>query len=276
MIREIADGVFAQEGRYFQEQRTLVRGSRWCVLIDAPQYFDEAEELSAFAKDLTSDGVKVAIITHGHLDHTATLQVFHDALIAGTAASRQYMQQKGQDELERLSRDDDELKSVHLVLPSITFSSETAVYDDTGRCFRCIPSPGHSDDSLVVFLEDDKILFSGDSLSPIVPPYFPDSTSIKLEETLVKIRSLNADIIVPGHGRVISGLEVVREVSSAIKYLENLRTETLQRIIYGVSPDDAQNQIAWSDCSDKDAPPEEYLKYHRENIAKMAAEVCVG
>lgn len=64
MIKEIADGVFVQSGRYVQELRCLIRGTRWCTLIDAPQHYDEAEELDRLAKDLTPEGVRLAVLTH--------------------------------------------------------------------------------------------------------------------------------------------------------------------------------------------------------------------
>lgn len=273
MIREIKNGIFVQSGSYVQEQRTLLCGKKSCVLIDAPQYFDEAEELKAFAERETPGGVRMGVITHGHLDHIATLQAFYHIVVVSNSAAREYMLGKGQEELNRMKQDDKELWKIHQVVPSVTFSGEGSVFDDLGRTLRCIPSPGHSRDSQVIYLEDECVAFGGDTLSAVVPPYFPDGNSMALQESITRLANLGADILIPGHGPILYGDDIGREAGEAVKYLENLRHVVREAIGQGKKSEDLQREVTWEQCSDKPVPPEDMLKYHRENVSNIAGEI---
>jgi cyclase len=250
-----------------------VCGEDWCILIDAPQYFDEADELKEAALKDTGGDVKLAVITHGHLDHTATLQAFPGITVIATSAAREYMLGKGQHELDKMKQDDEELRNIRLIIPSVTFVSEGAVYDDVGRNLRCIPAPGHSNDSQIVFLESERIIFSGDTLSSVVPPFFPDGNSMQLQQSITELVNLNAQILVPGHGPLMHGEEIAHEAGKAVQYLENLRHQVREGVDNGESVETLQEKIEWDSCTDKPAPPEEYMKYHQENIANMAKEI---
>jgi cyclase len=61
-----------------------------------------------------------------------------------------------------------ELADVHLRLPNVTFPDKMTIHLGD-RVIRLMPLAGHTLDGIGVYLEGDKILFSGDAVMPI--PY---------------------------------------------------------------------------------------------------------
>lgn len=68
-----------------------------------------------------------------------------------------------------------------------------------------LAAPGHSEDHLAFWLEDDRILFAGDTVlgrgTSLVAP--PEGDMRKYMDTLARFQALNPAIICPGHGPVV-------------------------------------------------------------------------
>lgn len=84
-------------------------------------------------------------------------------------------------------------------LPCLTFVAHL-VYADGPEVIRLIHSPGHSEDSVVIFLEGARILFVGDALEWPLPSIGQDARVSVWLRTTAMLRELDAGLIVPSHG----------------------------------------------------------------------------
>lgn len=82
---------------------------------------------------------------------------------------------------------------------------------------RAIHTPGHSPGALCFYLEDHKILFSGDTLlrditpNPSMTP--EDGGLLNYLRSLARIQELDIEVVFPGHGRVIENhKEIIQKI----------------------------------------------------------------
>ncbi len=77
---------------------------------------------------------------------------------------------------------------------------------------------GHTPESIIVWLPVEKVLFSGDLIFSGRAPFLASNTNFsQLIKALKWLLTLQADVIVPGHGQLCDTLEI----HSHLNYLEN-------------------------------------------------------
>ena len=84
-------------------------------------------------------------------------------------------------------------------LPTITFG-DRLTYSDEPETVHLIHTPGHSEDSLVVFLAGARLLFAGDTLEWPLPNFAQRDGKDVWIHTLRQLKQLPVDLIVPSHG----------------------------------------------------------------------------
>lgn len=87
--------------------------------------------------------------------------------------------------------------------PTITFADE--LYLDLGdKHLHLFPTPGHSQDSISIYVEEEKLLIAGDSVVIGIVPAIGDGNSVVLEASLRKLAALDIEVMIPGgHGAVV-------------------------------------------------------------------------
>jgi glyoxylase-like metal-dependent hydrolase (beta-lactamase superfamily II) len=106
---------------------------------------------------------------------------------------------------------------------------------------------GHTDSDLVMYLPDDRILFSGDLIFNMCHPYVPNGSISKWKDWLDFMDSLNPLTIVPGHG-AIGGKDLIVTMKY---YLSNLEIKAKDLHATGEKLEDI----------DRIRIPEEYRKW---------------
>ena len=84
-------------------------------------------------------------------------------------------------------------------LSTITFG-DRLTYSDGPETVHLIHTPGHSEDSLVVFLSSARILFGGDTVEWPLPNLAQRDGMEAWVATLRRLKQLPVDLIVPSHG----------------------------------------------------------------------------
>ncbi|MDQ4078411.1 MAG: MBL fold metallo-hydrolase, partial [Chloroflexota bacterium] len=83
---------------------------------------------------------------------------------------------------------------------------------------RLIHLPGHSADGIGVYVDGDKILFSGDAVMPV--PYFGAGDHTVLRRTLQRVLELEPESIVQGHGETLLRGEIEETLERQIAYID--------------------------------------------------------
>jgi glyoxylase-like metal-dependent hydrolase (beta-lactamase superfamily II) len=160
---------------------------------------DEHEEISACIKELKLN-IKCVILTHGHFDHVTALPdiellsgvpvyIHKDDLFLVTGAVPKFAGLFG-------------YKATSL--QGLNYVSDGQQIDVGEMNLKIIHTPGHTPGGICIYLEKEKTLFTGDTLS-----YkdhgrvdLPAASGKMMIDSLKKLLALPEDVTVyPGHGR---------------------------------------------------------------------------
>ena len=155
--------------------------------------------------DRTPEQVDVVLVTHGHPDHLETVGSFGPA-------TRWAMSRIDYDfVLQYLGA------RTEFPQPAFFIQEGDLVIGDTA--FQAILTPGHSPGSVCLYWPEQKVLFTGDVVfsQSIGRTDLPGGSGKQLKESITRLAELDADILCPGHGDVVTGRENVKKNFKMIK-----------------------------------------------------------
>lgn len=274
MFDQLAPGVFAFANRFVEGRNGIVFGSRRALLIDVPYHADEAQTIAGFVRDKGMQPNRIQL-THGHGDHALGAETFGDAAVEVFAHT--LTPDVCRDHLTRWAvarqTSPDELLA-RAVWPTVMTSGET-IHDLGGKTVRIFPAPGHSPDSVCALVEEDAVLFAGDSATTGILPATEWGDSCVLEATQRNLAQLGMDVLVPGHGDVVVGWQAARDwLIWLADYLACTREAVREGLRRG---DDAEGILArasYGRCvGDRFAPERNnMLRRHENNVRHMLVE----
>ncbi|RMF58742.1 MAG: MBL fold metallo-hydrolase, partial [Calditrichaeota bacterium] len=227
---------------------------------------EAARDLLRAAEALTSHPVAYVVNSHFHNDHIRGNQVFSPpATVISTtrtreliaqhepeaiAAEKEYApkrlaelraaMQSEQDSLKRrelslmvdyfqaLAESNPHLK---VTLPNQTFDRQLILHGKDRTVMLISYGRGHTESDLIMVLPKEKIVFTGDLLFIKNHPWLADGYPEEWVASLQKIREMEPEILVPGHGPV-GGQE---DIATMIGYIEMADSLTRQMIREGKS-----------------------------------------
>ena len=131
------------------------------------------------------------------------------------------IEKHGQLSLENAKKQNPVFKQVKLVLPHMTFGEGTLSLRVGKKTLVMQPAPGHSKDGIMILIEEDRVLFAGDSFMSL--PYFVDGNPDELSTTIKKIGKMGLENIVQGHGDIILRGEIEEATRENLAYLTAVR-----------------------------------------------------
>jgi cyclase len=223
MHRErVSDNVYwFQSEIYAQVTAGAITGPQWAVVIDTLAMPEETLAMRSFIEEDLGVPVRYIINTHYHADHTWGNGFFPGATIIGHRLCRQLMLEKGGPALDSARRQNAAFKQVKIVPPHLTFDEGQMTLRVGKKSLILSASPGHSPDGITILVEEDRVLFAGDSFLPL--PYIIDGD---IEETVTfikKVSKMGLENIVQGHGDIILRGEVEDAVKENLAYLSSIR-----------------------------------------------------
>lgn len=206
---------------YAQVTAGVITSPQWAVVIDTLALPEETLELRDFIEENLGVPVRYIINTHFHADHSWGNFFFPGATVIAHELSRQIMQEKGPASLEVARQQNPVFKQVKLVYPHMTFSEGVFTLRAGKKTLNLMHAPGHSRDGISILVEEDRILFAGDSFLPL--PYFVDGDIDELAVSMKKVAKMGLENIVQGHGDIILRGEIDDAVKDNLSYLTTLR-----------------------------------------------------
>jgi cyclase len=272
MFTEVASGVFSVAQDYVDNKNGIVYGSRCALAIDggnAPQdgqaMADHIDRLG-FAPDRL-------VLTHGHGDHIlgagalAGGEVFAHALTAAVIR-RQIPGWAARWDISAAQVE------AQLVWPTVTFSDELRL-DLGGKTVHLFPTPGHSEDGISAFVEEDRVLFGGDSVVTGIVAAIGDGDSRVLERSLYRLAQMDIAVLVPGHGPVLYGAAQSRDwILWEADYLAAVRRRVRQGLDQGVDPAAVAAAVDFAEFIGDRLPAERHNMpgRHHNTVEKIIAE----
>lgn len=197
------------------------------VVVTDPISSDAATWLKAKIKTLTDQPVRYVIYSHNHNDHITGGRVFADsALFISQTAARPKILQAADPETP---------------VPDLTFNDRMSIDLGATHIELIYTGRNHSDNSLIVLLPQDRLLFAVDFIPVEAIAYraLPDGYPDEWIDSLKQVEALDFDTLVPGHGK-IGNKGHVRQFRL---YLEDLRAAVLAQVEKGVGVDEAKKQV---------------------------------
>jgi glyoxylase-like metal-dependent hydrolase (beta-lactamase superfamily II) len=198
------------------------------ILIDTPPFPTESHEMATFLERASGAGVRYVILTHYHADHTYGTYLFPQADVVAHADCLKLLAKHGEPALKAAQAEEPELEEVTIRLPNITFDEGDISLQLGGRVMRLIHTPGHTQGSVMVYIEDARVLFASDTVMPV--PAIVDGDPDTLRASLKKVAELPIENLVQGHGEVILRGEVEVVVKASLKYLDTIEKKVAKAI----------------------------------------------
>jgi cyclase len=171
---------------------------------------------------VTSAPVRTLINTHSHLDHTNGNCFFAPATIVAHEECRADMLHAPPVRPGSGPFPEVEWGTIEKAPPTLTFRDAVTVWVDDLRCeVRYVGTPAHTTNDVTVWLPERSVLFAGDLIFNGGTPFNVAGSIAGALSVLEDIRTLNPEIIVPGHGDVCD----VGVIDGLVAYL-NFITET--------------------------------------------------
>jgi glyoxylase-like metal-dependent hydrolase (beta-lactamase superfamily II) len=211
--------------RLWQTTATLVRapGGGAAVLIDAPVLPGEI----AATRELAA--VDRLLATHRHWDHLLGRLAFPDAALLVSPRTHTHLRAEP-DATERAMRDFDDRYYLQRPEPLRLADAEPVAVPGVlalgDASLELVPTAGHCDDGLAVWVPWARTLVCGDYLSPLELPYLeaPDGSLPDYRATLDRLAPLvdAADLVIPGHGAPLDGAAARTILDEDRRYLDEL------------------------------------------------------
>lgn len=206
------------------------------IVIDSSWYDVSAKFMINCIKEITKNPIKYLILTERHSDHIFGMKYFKDrgARVIAHKKTKEFLK-KNKDYPKKLikilvGRKEFDYESAKILFGKIKFcdidktiSKDTTLNID-GEEIILLTTPGHTDSNICVYIPKSKILFASDTIYSEFTPTTRFGNIRLLKEwikSLEKLEKLDIDILVPGHGKILKGKQIKKEIERHKKYLLN-------------------------------------------------------
>lgn len=230
MLTEICEGVLVRQSAFCQSNAVVVVGSQGVLLVDPGVNGDDLREL---ADDLARLGHSVAagFSTHPHWDHMLWHAAFGEVPRYGTARCA----------ATGLARISDARKKAWRLAPGADVDlcgrisplpAGVGHVPWEGPAVRVVEHQAHAPGHAALLVEGIGVLIVGDMLSDVEIPLLdrqpasddPLGDYVQGLELLAESAGSGVDLVVPGHGSIARGGDILVRISADQAYLDALRS----------------------------------------------------
>jgi glyoxylase-like metal-dependent hydrolase (beta-lactamase superfamily II) len=258
---------------YLQATASAILTSEGIVIIDTLPFPEETREMLRFLKRRSKNDVFYVILTHHHSDHT-----YGTCFLPGQVIAHEYcrrlLTRYGQQILRADQAQNPELNQVRVKLPEVVFERGTLSLRVGKKTVTLLHTPGHSSDSISVYVREDKVLFAGDLVMPV--PYIVGGNRQAMRASLQQISDLALDNIVQGHGNVLLRGEIPEALETSFQYLDTIEQEVQKTIDNGL-PQSTLHELDVEQCHKSRIPLNGMVEaLHQNNLAHLYNELSTG
>ncbi|MDX9829117.1 MAG: MBL fold metallo-hydrolase [Anaerolineae bacterium] len=223
MIREIAPNVFV-ETEYHGANVAFIATGEGVILIDTPMLPREARHWLCEIEKRTDERILYIVNTDHHRAHIIGNQHFPMATVVAHENAWKEIKSYGDSfrtrlmnmYRERIPEAAAEWKqTLEIVKPQVTFTGRTVLYKGQTE-LHLIAVGGHTPATAVVYMPNEKLLFTGDVVVTNRPPFLSQGNTKEWLEALTYLRKLRYDILIPGHGE-LTGKEATDRMSEYLR-----------------------------------------------------------
>jgi cyclase len=270
LLKRITENVFCLLGGEKGVNTGFIIGKNGILMIDSTFSPDDANQVLQHIRSVTQKPIKYLFNTHHHADHTFGNQVFSAKVVAHRQCrnimTKLLEREWSQDSIQKYVEENPEWKkkltNLSITLPDLVFDDKWEI--DLGNLkVTLVHTGGHTGDSSIAHVDSSRVLFAGDLIFQGRYPFMRDGNSQQWLLALKKIRDLDFEVLVPGHGYPCDKSEVERHID----YFENLLENCKKFIQEDLPTDEIVKQKEFTKFARRN------VDRHEENIRKVCSEL---
>jgi len=203
---------------YAQVTASAVVTGDGIVVVDTLPFPEETRAMRDYLMRLGRGQLRYLINSHWHGDHTNGNYLFPEAQMVSHRLCAETLLDVGVRTLQEAKGSSPELEEVQVRASDMVFDRGDLSLHLGGKSLQVISTPGHTLDSVVVYVKEDRVLLGADTVMPV--PYFVWGDREQFINSLQRIMELNLECIVQGHGEVLLRGEIREHLNSSIRYLQ--------------------------------------------------------
>jgi glyoxylase-like metal-dependent hydrolase (beta-lactamase superfamily II) len=190
------------------------------LVVDATATPAMAKDLIARVRSVTAQPIRYVVLSHYHAVRVLGASAFGAQEIIASRGTYELIVERGEadwkSEYERFPRLFANAESIPgLTWPTMVFDGPLTLYMGGLEVQILHPGPGHTKGDTVVWIPQEKVLFSGDLVEYNAGVYTGDAQLAEWPATLEALRKLGAEKLVPGRG---PAMKSNAEVNRALDY----------------------------------------------------------
>lgn len=246
----------------------IIKTKKRIFIVDTYMGPDSIKDVKAAADELGQGRHLFVINTHSHFDHIWGNCLFENNPIISHTLCRKRIVEKAAIELDsyRISNPEWIKGDIKIIAPDIVFS-EKLIFEDDDCTVILEHFPGHSPDSIIIWLEPYHICIAGDSLEdpfPLTHEYSKLSGADMFLRHLKKLHERKPNAVYPSHGRRYDYELLTDNIAYVANLLSSLGNEEEEATMIG--------KVTNNICSISNL----YMQYHSKNLSALREHIHEG
>ncbi|MGD2039185.1 MAG: MBL fold metallo-hydrolase [Anaerolineae bacterium] len=258
---------------YAEVSAVVITTPDGAVVVDTLPFPQETRQVRAFALDRCPKGVRYVVNSHHHADHIYGSYLFPEAELVAHRLCRQILLKVGQESLAQAKVQTPALEEVTLRVPQLVFETELLIRLGE-KTLHLMYAPGHTSDGIMLHVREDKVLITSDLVTPV--PFLVRGDPEAMIRSLKKIKPLNLENVIQGHGGVLLRGEIDETVDSNIFYIKTAMKK-VQELLAADRPASDLAKIDIESCGKSRIPLGGLVqRMHKANLEYLYAEMSAG
>jgi glyoxylase-like metal-dependent hydrolase (beta-lactamase superfamily II) len=210
------------------------------LVIDSGPTYSYAKQAYTKMKEIQNLPISYVINTHTHDDHWLG-NGYYKEIGVNIIGSKEFKKEVKQEKTRmQMKVSPEAYAKTEQVFPNEFVDGEKLLtLNDIKVYITCVNKKAHSNSDLFVYIPKYSTVFTGDLIFNERIPSLRDGNLKNWLEALEKIKSLNAEFIIGGHGKIVDK----KAPEATYKYLQEMKQEVSSAIADAKDIEDAVNEI---------------------------------
>ena len=239
----------SKENGGFMANSCYIKAKDSYILVDTGANYNFAKQAYEAMQKIEDLKVSTIIITHEHDDHWMGNSFYKDRFNSTIYAPKSINENYNENSKPRIFEilDKNEMENTKVIKADVVVSDEKVI-NISDKTIKIIPTKltAHTKDDLIVYLPDEKVIFTGDIIMNQRVTSNRDGSVIGTLKAIDLINSYDWNTLIAGHGTITDK----KATDCTTKYFTLLKTRVLEAIEAGITVDEISKVVTMDDFKD--------------------------